>query len=272
MIKVSIILPTYNRSHIIKRSIESILNQSYRDFELIVISNGSTDATSDVVKSIEDKRVHFICQVGSGSPAAPRNTGIKVAQGEFIAFCDDDDIWLPDKLEKQMNFFSENSQYSICCSKMKRFNRNYTWINTDEEKNGPIQSKDLLYKNTVPLSSLVLKKEVFMHYGLFDESKEIFGAEDYELTLRLSKKYQIYCLPDYLILYNSENERFSNAIAKNQLLVTLAYTRRLFYVYFVLVKKNFFGVGEVALPFLANCYQCFKILVYDFLHFRWSSK
>lgn len=103
--KVSVIIPTYNRAHLIGRAIKSVLNQTYKDFEIIIVDDGSTDKTEEVVKDFKDERVRYIRREKNKGGSAARNTGIKAARGEYIAFQDSDDEWLPEKLEKQMKAF-----------------------------------------------------------------------------------------------------------------------------------------------------------------------
>ena len=113
--KVSIIIPTYNRVDLLPRAINSVLNQTFQDFELIVVDDGSTDNTKQVVEEFQkkDKRIKYIWQENSGAPAKPRNTGIKNSQGEYIALLDHDDEWLPEKLEKQLEIFEKNRQTNL---------------------------------------------------------------------------------------------------------------------------------------------------------------
>lgn len=108
---VSIIIPTYNRSKTIKRSINSVLYQTYDDFEIIVIDDGSSDGTDKVIKEFNDSRIKYVRHELNRGASAARNTGIKLSRGKYIAFQDSDDVWVPDKLEKQMNVFksSENN-------------------------------------------------------------------------------------------------------------------------------------------------------------------
>jgi glycosyltransferase involved in cell wall biosynthesis len=265
MIEVSIIIPTFNRSKILVKTLQSILNQTYTDYEIIVVSNGSTDDTEEVIKHFQDKRLRYFFQEGSGSPASPRNTGIKMSKGHFIAFCDDDDIWLPNKLDKQVKFLKENPDYDICCTKMKRFNDKTAWVILDEEAEGALNSLSLLYKNTVPLSSLVMRRKILNDNELFDEDKKIFGAEDYELILRLSKKSKIFCIQEYLLLYYSGISRFSNLTASNNFKRNLKYLYRLYSIYRKVVGKGFFSWSDVLLPLCANVFFVFKMILYDIL-------
>src|SRR3989344_7750625 len=108
---VSVIIPTYNRASLLSRAIESVMNQTFKDFELIIVDDGSIDNTRDMVERFRrmDARVKYLRQENSGTPASPLNIGIKNSQGEYLAFLDDDDEWLPQKLEKQIGLF-QNSQ------------------------------------------------------------------------------------------------------------------------------------------------------------------
>jgi len=103
---VSVIIPTYNRDELLRRAMESVLNQTFDDFELIVVDGAKSDETKGLVKSFGDKRLRYVPQKGKGIANA-RNIGIKKARGEFIAFLDDDDIWKPEKLERQIQGFKE---------------------------------------------------------------------------------------------------------------------------------------------------------------------
>ena len=106
--KVSVIIPTYNREATLKRAVESVLNQTYTDFELIIVDDGSTDNTRQLVENIHDDRItYYYVKINSGAAAA-RNYGIERAEGEYIAFQDSDDYWHSDKLEKQMKVMESN--------------------------------------------------------------------------------------------------------------------------------------------------------------------
>ena len=111
-IKVSVIIPTYNRAKLIKRSILSVLNQTYQNFEIIVVDDGSADDTKSVVESFNNPKIRYIRHDINKGQSAARNTGIKNAKGKYIAFQDSDDEWLPEKLEKQMSCFESPSSHS----------------------------------------------------------------------------------------------------------------------------------------------------------------
>jgi len=109
---VSVIIPTYIRAHVLAKAIQSLLNQTYQDFEIIVVDDGSIDNTEEVVKSFNDPRIRYIRHKENCGGSAARNTGIRAAYGECIAFQDSDDEWLPEKLEKQMQVF-ENAPAEV---------------------------------------------------------------------------------------------------------------------------------------------------------------
>ena len=128
---VSIIIPTYNREQLLGRAIKSVLAQTYQDFELIIVDDGSTDNTERLVKSFNSEKTRYIRHRKNKGPAAARNTGIRSAKGDYIAFQDSDDEWMPEKLEKQMRAFTTAppevgvvyTSYYSTINKGKRFNR-----------------------------------------------------------------------------------------------------------------------------------------------------
>ena len=193
---VSVIMPTYNASKFIKNSIKSVLNQSYKNFELIIVDDCSTDNTIDIVKLFKksDKRVRYIkTKKNSNTCALPRNLGIRAAKGKIIGLIDSDDFWYPDKLKLQLNNFKKND-YLVCSAS------NYVKENQKVKSNFLINyfriilqtfifyqlKKDRYYwlyiYNPVVVSSVLLRKKVF-NILLFDENENI--REDLYFWLRL---------------------------------------------------------------------------------------
>ena len=203
---VSIIIPTYDRARWLKKSIESVLNQTYQDFELIIVDDSSTDNTPEVVKSFKDKRVRYFQQtkrfpIKSQGAAAARNIGIKKSRGKFIAFNDDDDLWRKRKLEKQITAFEKAGEKTgLVYSKIVRIKGKEKFFIPKEKnvkKEGDVH-RDLFLENwIVTLPSALVKKEVFEKIGLFDENFPRY--QDWELWLRVSKDYDFKYLPEVLV-------------------------------------------------------------------------
>jgi glycosyltransferase involved in cell wall biosynthesis len=234
---VSIIVPTYNRAHLIGRAIQSVLNQTYQDFELIVVDDGSADNTEEVVKEFQkkDERIIYIRQEKNKGAAAARNTGIKAAKGEYIAFQDSDDEWLPEKLEKQMKAFDNaSSEVGVVYTDMQRINEDGEieyWHSPTVIYGSLINPKTLDYQVVnIGVQSALIKKECFNGAGLFDEKFPRFI--DLELFIRLSKYYHFYHIKEPLVKYYATEGISSNT---NALIVA---RKLLLEKYFEDVEKN----------------------------------
>jgi len=204
--RVTVIIPTYNHAHIISRSIRSVLEQTYRDFELLVVDDASTDNTAEVVASFTEDRIKYIrLDRNSGTPAIPTNEGIKIARGDYIAIQDSDDEWLPSKLEKQMNVFKTTSpNVGVVYTDMWRVSGN----GLKEHHHPPriIPEDGIIYREAlgyrvegIGTQTLLIRKECFKKTGLFDERLRMFI--DTEFLIRLSKYYYFHHLPEPLVNY-----------------------------------------------------------------------
>ncbi len=210
--KVSVIIPTYNRADLLPRAIDSVSNQTFKDFELIVVDDGSTDNTKEIVMEYQkkDERIKYLWEENSGGPAKPKNTGIKNSQGEYIAFLDSDDEWFLKKLEKQLKLFeSSNTLGFVSCNALiidENNNNNRRW-----EYNSP-KNKDfisLLEGNKIwSCSSVIIKKDIFERMGFFDENLN-FG-EDWEMWLRITKRYNFDFVYEPLIKYYLHQNNISS--------------------------------------------------------------
>ncbi|GAB4114371.1 MAG: glycosyltransferase [Candidatus Caldatribacteriota bacterium] len=199
---VSVIIPTYNRAHLVGRAIQSVLDQTYQDFELIVVDDGSTDNTEDIIKEFQrkDDRIKYLKHEKNKGGSAARNTGIKNSVGKYIAFQDSDDEWLPEKLEKQMRVF-ENApaKIGVVYTGFWRIEGNKKiYIPSDRitRKEGDIHD-ELLNGNFVTTQSIVARKKCFEKAGMFDES--LPRLQDWELVIRLSKYYDFKCIDEPLL-------------------------------------------------------------------------
>jgi len=189
--KVSVIIPTYNRAHLVYRSIKSVLTQSYQNFEIIVVDDGSTDNTRNAVFQFKDERIKYFRHSTNKGVAAARNTGLRHAESEFIAFNDIDDEWLPGKLAAQMAVFQCTKRTAdIVYTKIFRKSvYGNTLIIPNKNiihKEGMIL-KELLCCCFVGIQSAVIRKKCFDKVGFFDE--RLWCASDWEMWIRLSKVY-----------------------------------------------------------------------------------
>ena len=193
---ISVIIPTYNRKNTLPRAVESVLNQTYKPIEIIVVDDGSTDGTKEWFSEMYPL-VHYIYQVNSGVSSA-RNTGINSARGDWIALLDSDDEWLPDKLELQVKLLQNNAELRFCHTN-EIWIRNGVRINQrkkHQKYGGNIFKKCLDICRISPSSSL-FHTSVIKDVGRFDESLDV--CEDYDLWLRITAKYPVLFLDQPLI-------------------------------------------------------------------------
>jgi len=203
--KVSILLPTYNGSRFISRSVESVLAQSFDDFELIIIDDGSTDVTGDIVNKFarKDKRVVFISNKGNLGIQRTLNNGLKIAKGKYIARIDDDDEWLDSKkLEYQVAFLDAHPEYVLVGTGVVVVdeNRNELFRFLLPLDDAAIRDR-MLFKSCFMHSSVVFRKNSVLKLGGYGESEEIRHVEDYELWLRLGRVGKLANLPSYGIKF-----------------------------------------------------------------------
>jgi glycosyltransferase involved in cell wall biosynthesis len=199
---VSVIIPTFNRAAMLKQAVESVLSQDFRDFELIVVDDGSTDDTMAVLASYPLASV--IRQPHRGVSTA-RNAGIKTATGRFIAFLDSDDLWLPQKLSVQTAFFQKHPDALICQTEE-------IWIRNGKRVNAKKHHKKrsgIIFEYAVKLclvspSGVMMRKELFDKVGLFDET--LPACEDYDLWLRIGCRFPIHLIDDPLVVKRGGHE------------------------------------------------------------------
>jgi glycosyltransferase involved in cell wall biosynthesis len=194
---VSVIIPTYNRGWIIKEAIDSILDQDFADYELIVVDDGSSDNTQDILSAYGQK-LTVVHQPNQGVSAA-RNRGIAEASGQLIAFLDSDDLWLPQKLSKQVEFFNL-TPHAVINQTQEIWIRNGLRVNPKKRHlkfSGMIFGR-LLDLCLVSPSAVMIKKHLFEVTGLFDES--LPACEDYDLWLRISCRFPVHLIDTALII------------------------------------------------------------------------
>jgi len=215
---VSVIMPAFNRADYITEALESVLGQDYPHKELVVIDDGSTDNTIEIVKSFGN-RVRLMQQRNSG-PAAARNRGIGAAAGKYVAFIDSDDVWLPGKLTAQVGYLEANPDVSVVHAELVPWSRGAdgvfqrsslpeiepvkATIAVDPSSSGWIYHR-LLLAPMVNMSSMVVRRSLFEEIGLFDVS--LLRGEDYEFTLRASRVTRIEMLDCVAVVYRRHSEQ-----------------------------------------------------------------
>ncbi|HEO64049.1 MAG TPA: glycosyltransferase family 2 protein [Candidatus Omnitrophica bacterium] len=194
---VSVIIPAFNRVDFLKKAIESVLSQTYKDFELIIIDDGSEDDTPEMVSGFKDKIV-YIKQKRQG-PAAARNAGIKASKGRYIAFLDSDDWWDKEKLSIQVNEMDKNPNYAVSHTEEKWYKdgKIFNQKRVHKKFHGYIFDK-CLPLCVVSMSTALIKRELFNDTGLFDESLPC--CEDYDFWLRVSARYPLLLIDKPLTL------------------------------------------------------------------------
>ena len=223
--KVSVIIPTYNRANTIKRAIDSVLQQTYSDFEVIVVDDGSTDDTSQIVNGYGDSRVRYLMTEKRYGANHARNIGIRSAEGEYIAFQDSDDFWIKDKLEQQMKVFEQFSQVDVVWSRYRRITA--TGINqivpgiSVQNTSQTEMERVLANYNVIGTPTMIVRKKCFEQVGLFDEDMQRF--QDWELCIRFVQRFRFYFMDEVLVeAYESEKSitNISSAMENQLSIVT----------------------------------------------------
>ncbi len=194
---VSVIIPTYNRAAVLKRAIRSVLDQTFRDFELIVVDDGSTDSTPELLARFDGK-LRPIFQENRGAAAA-RNTGIRHSTGELVAFLDSDDEWLPDKLVRQITLFDPN-RHAFVCHTEEIWLRDGTKVpqKAIHRKQGGQFFERAIERCLISPSSVMISRSLLDEVGWFDE--ELPAAEDYDLWLRITAFHEVDFVPEPLVV------------------------------------------------------------------------
>jgi teichuronic acid biosynthesis glycosyltransferase TuaG len=214
---VSIIIPTYNRCTYLKETLYSIFSQTYSNFEIIVVSDNSSDETTNMIKGFNDTRCKlYFLNVKSNGPALVRNFGIKMAKGNFIAFCDDDDLWAPDKLSTQIRKITSDDKLVMVATNVKYFgDLNYQFILFSKIKSFIntfpfISPKYLLpFYNCLVISSTLIRKEVMDNY-YFNETNDYQGHEDLDLWLKICSTQKALIIKEKLTFYRVHPNQLSN--------------------------------------------------------------
>lgn len=247
---VSVITPLYNAEKYIAQTIESVLSQTYPQWEMLVVDNCSSDASKDIVKSFNDPRIKLIeLEYNSGGPARPRNIGMEHAQGEYIAFLDSDDIWMPSKLQRQMQLIQEKNvdivhtlSHTIDTnSQVIGFHENQRVYNLCRFVMRP--HTIILFSNFININSVLMKKDENLR---FREDKNLIALEDWTFWIEnnLADK-KIHLLPELLLHYRIDINSASNRSSDMSF-------RKAFYLYALLLIESKISYGKFCFAGLLN--------------------
>jgi glycosyltransferase involved in cell wall biosynthesis len=215
MTLISVVIPVYNGSKTIQETITSVLNQTYYNLQIIVIDDGCTDSTLDIINSIKDHRLQVYSYSNQGL-AISRNRGIDLAEGEYISFLDADDLWTENKLQSQLKALVNNPQADVACS----------WTNYIDEKGkivfhghrinlvGNVYPYLLLANMLDSGSNLFVRREKLLAIGKYAQSSLLKSVEDWDLYLRLASQYQFVTVPQAQILYRISSSSMSTDVTR----------------------------------------------------------
>ena len=274
--RVSVIIPTHNHAHFLPECLASVKTQAYKNYEVIVVNNGSTDDTEEVVYKLAWDQLRYHYQNDTGSVAGPRNTGIRLAKGEYVAFLDSDDLWYEKKLERVMNTLEKRPDIDVISHDLymtKKGKRKMVL------KCGPLRKnmfKSLLIQNCIPGSAAVVKRNTLIEVGSFDENKDFIHAEDSDLWLRiaqLGKKF--YFINEPLGEYRVHDSNLSHdfeGLSRNEKSVIHKHIRNLksnipFHGYFLYINRLSRIYFKLSLQyyFRKKYIKCLRSLLQSFL-------
>jgi glycosyltransferase involved in cell wall biosynthesis len=181
---VSIVMPTYNRANLIAETVNSVIAQTFKNWELIIIDDGSTDNTSDVLLHLNDQRIQYLFFPHSGMLGKLRNIGIKLSKGQFIAFLDSDDVWAPDKLDSQISELVANPNFDYCLTNAEQFGDGAVITNEIVDQRGNLLDAFLLKnKFTFFVASLIFRCQVVATTGLLNEHYRLCADIDFFIRM-----------------------------------------------------------------------------------------
>lgn len=233
---VSVIVPTYNHADYLHEALQSVLSQTYSNWEAIVINNYSEDNTIEIVQSFSEPRIHLLNFHNNGIIAAARNHGVLHAKGEYLAFLDSDDIWLPNKIERQLEIMRQNNN-SLCHTDIKNIDatgsltKNKNLIKKIKKKFLYGGYKQLLVSNTITTSSVIIRRD-FLSSIRFDEEPHLIAVEDYYLWLFLYNvdERSCYFLDEELVKYRQHDSSISAGYNRQQLRSMYCLVKHLLFV------------------------------------------
>ncbi len=213
--KISVIIAAYNSEKTIRQTIESVLKQTFNDFELIIINDGSTDSTLEVILQFQDSRIKVFSFENAGGNVS-RNRGLERASGEFVSFLDADDIWTPDKLESQLHALQANPQAAVAYSWTDYIDEQGKFIvsGTHITANGNVYEQLIVSNFLENGSNPLIHREALVQLGGFDE--ELPAAQDWDMWLRLAQNFDFIAVPCVQILYRISANSLSTNLARQE--------------------------------------------------------
>lgn len=214
-IGVSVIIPTYNRSALLREAVESVLAQTFSDWEIIIVDDGSTDNTIELINSFRNPRVHIFTVPHRGNIATLRNIGVQKSSGDWISFLDSDDLWVPEKLEIQLAALKKNTK-QWCYGAFELMDEKGATIPSKHGVYHPFSGwiirKIITYEATANISSLILSRSLFDEVGGFNSDPELFCREDYEFVLRLALHEEALAVDSALARIREHKNRTTNTL------------------------------------------------------------
>lgn len=199
MPKVSVVIPTYNTARFVGAAVESVLAQTFEDFEVIIVDDGSTDNTREIIARFVDPRIRYVYQENQERSAA-RNAGIRLARGEYIAFLDADDVWLPEKLALQVSLLETLPAVGLVYTGAYVMEHGRIFTEQKGKHRGRVVKPLLAVDNIVAGSGCtpMVRRECFDQVGLFDQVSSVIPCEDWDMWLRIAMKYEFDYVPQPL--------------------------------------------------------------------------
>jgi len=215
--RISVVIPTYNRASSLASAIESVLTQTEPCFEIIIVDDGSTDGTDELMQALSNPRIRYVKRTDNKGAAFSRNEGIRLAKGDWIAFLDSDDSWFPEKLAQQLAFAKANPDKRVVCT-------GYELYSVPKQATTAVTLEDHQYPNAAlllgcdlsPGTTMMVHREVFQQIGFFDET--LGRLEDWDWLLRYTDQGEVAILPQLLARVNhiplSRGEGFQSALSQ----------------------------------------------------------
>lgn len=257
MPKVSVIIPTYNREAMVSEAIQSVLDQTYTDYEIIVVDDGSTDGTGKLLQEKFGEKIHYYYQENQGLP--PRNKAIRLAAGEYLAFLDSDDLWRPDKLASQVQILNNaGADTGLVYTGIEMINsRGQVVEELIDNFQGVVVDK-LIDRNFIPTSSVMMRRGCFKRCGFFDESLK--RSEDWDLWLRVALAYRVVAVPDVLVTKRHFDNHLMADVTRLDSIITVLdkfFSHPDCPAQLQAAKKTYYA--RRYLSFVAKCYYCNQI-------------